>query len=225
MTVKNLFGGYEKIPRTGSFRNEGDLRPNITRESSNKRSCQNSSFSYTYRNLYCDSCPAQHPILGRNIKPVFVLSDQNFPAAIPVLDGGKCLAVARIEDGSLTELADMFLRKVNPEWLPSEAIILISSASHLARTGTAAYADEYVHIKNQLESALQDGCLILNAPIFLLNGCIDPPLIRSLYEICQWLVEVEGKTHSTGDLTELHMIWTDILYDSKTTNRNRTLPD
>ncbi len=94
---------------------------------------------------------------------------------MPVLDGGKCLAIARIKDGSLIELADMFLRKVKPEWLPSEAIILIFSPSHMARIGTSAYAEEYVTAKNRLKSELPETCLVLHAPVLMLGGCNDPP--------------------------------------------------
>ncbi len=215
-TTKNLVGGHERIPRTGSFRNEGDLRPTLTRENFDKRACQNTSFSYTYRNLYCDSCTAPHPILGKNIKPVFVISDQNFPPAVPVQDGGRCLAIARIEDGSLSELADLFLRKVKTDWLPAETIVLLASASHLAKVGTVAYAEEYVKTKHKLESELPDGWIVLHAPVILLAGCVDPPLIRSLYNICQWLVQIEGKHDRLGDLGELHMMWMDLLTKTKT---------
>ena len=45
---------------------------------------------------------------------------------------------------------------------------------------------------------------------------MDPLLIRSLYEICQWLVQIEGKHNRLGDLCELHMIWTDLLTETKT---------
>ncbi len=215
-TTKNLFGGHERIPRTGSVRNEGDMRPILTRETSDKRACQNCSFSYTYRNLYCDSCANPHPILGKNIRPVFILADQNFPAAIPVQDGKKCLAIARIEDGTLSELVDLFLKKVRIEWLPADTIVMLASASHLARCGTSAYAEDFVHAKNRLEAELPAGCLVLHAPVFLLAGCTDAPLIRSLYEICQWLVEVDGRKHQAGDLSELYLLWTDIIHDART---------
>ena len=214
--IKNIFGGSERIPRTGSFRNEGDFRSNLTRESSDKRAGITSSFSYTYRNLYCDSCPETHPILGKNIRPVFVLVDQNFPAAVPVHKGGRCLAILRIEDGKLHELADLFLQKVRSDWLPSEAIYLLSSASHLASTGTATYAEDFVKTRNRLLDSLPRGSTVLHGPIFLLNGCTDSALIRSLYEVCQWLVHVDGKNSSVGDISEFYMQWNDSIFEART---------
>jgi hypothetical protein len=48
---------------------------------------------------------------ARDIVPlVFVLSDQNFPAALPVAEGeGECINIFRIEDASPLELANGFL--------------------------------------------------------------------------------------------------------------------
>ncbi len=49
-----------------------------------------------------------HPILGRGVKPVFVLADQVFPPAVLALDGGRCLAIVCIEDGLLNDIVDLF---------------------------------------------------------------------------------------------------------------------
>jgi hypothetical protein len=39
-----------------------------------------------------------------------VLSEQSFPANVPAADGGECLRVMRVEDGSLHELTSELLQ-------------------------------------------------------------------------------------------------------------------
>ncbi len=61
--IENIFGDGTWTPGTGSFRNEGDNRALLTRESQDKAASVNSSFSYTYFNMYCCSCSNAHPLL------------------------------------------------------------------------------------------------------------------------------------------------------------------
>ena len=58
--------------------------------------------------------------------PVFVLMDQ--------------MGILRIEDGSLKELADLFVETVNCKKLPRETEVAISAGGHIARVGVASYA-------------------------------------------------------------------------------------
>jgi hypothetical protein len=69
---------------------------------------QNVSFSFDPSTLACMSCAKPHNILSKGEldgTPVLVFSDQNF---VPTLSGGNsCVAVARLENGSLEEIADL----------------------------------------------------------------------------------------------------------------------
>ncbi len=210
--IRNIFGGRKSIEKPGSFRNEGDNRAVLTREHSNRTTETTSSFSFTYSNIYCSACEKPHPILGRGVKPVFVLSDQAFPPAIPALDGGRCLAVVRVEDGSLNDIWDLFREKIRTEWLPEGTTLLIGSASHLARFGTAAYLEEYVKTVNRIAETIP-GATVAHAPLLLLNGSNNPALIRSMLELSNWLLAIEGENGEAGfDFSSITNTWTDLLH-------------
>ena len=56
----------------------------------------------------CMGCNSRHQLdVGKRV--VFMLGDQDFPPALPCLNGGQCMYIFRIENGSLTELVDDFL--------------------------------------------------------------------------------------------------------------------
>ncbi len=180
LETENLFGGSSLHQSAGSFRNEGDNRSLLTRENYNKRESLNSSYSYTYNNMYCCCCATPHPLLGKNIAPVIVLSDQSFPAAVPSLGSGKCMAIMRVENGSLAEIVDLFPRKNRMEWLPAGTLILIGSLSQLAKDGLTSYVVDYTMAINRLLDALPKNCVVGHAPPILFNGSSDRALIRSL---------------------------------------------
>ena len=75
-------------------------------------------------------------------------------SAVLVTDSGKCLAIVRIEDASLSELANIFVLKVRLSWLPPDSVILLSVAGYLAGVGTAAYAKEFAESSCRLKNAL-----------------------------------------------------------------------
>ena len=94
-------------------------------------------------NLFCSSCHAGHYILerGEAAWPVcFVASDHCFPACLPAADSGRCCAIIRVEDSSLAEIMTAVRNILGNKKLPVGTVFLLSSASHLARAGTAKYA-------------------------------------------------------------------------------------
>ena len=69
---------------------------------------------------------------GGDDREVIVLSDQNFPAALPASNSGKkCIAVLRIEFGSLSELTEMFL-KYRTMWLSDQDSNVSKVQNHVA---------------------------------------------------------------------------------------------
>ncbi len=78
-----------QIDLIGSFANAGDKRHNITSHRFDFKNTRNLSTSFDTSTLKCTTCQKVHLVLRREIKdgdvgldtpPVFVLSDQNFPA-------------------------------------------------------------------------------------------------------------------------------------------------
>jgi hypothetical protein len=71
---------------------------------------------------------------------VVVLADQSLPANVPAADGGECIRIIRVEDGSLHELtSELTGMLINKKVLPGTVIMLGSMmqlARYMARHGT-----------------------------------------------------------------------------------------
>ena len=115
LACPDLIGGHD-FGRLfyGSFRNTNDHRAELTSESSDIVTMCNMSTTFDIKTLRCNVCMSKHLVLSGGSaagadrgddRRVLVLSDQNFPAALPVSDSGmRCLAILRIEFASLSEL-------------------------------------------------------------------------------------------------------------------------
>jgi hypothetical protein len=91
------------------------------------------------RNLLCVGCEQPHHVLHPNKPPVLIFSDQNF---VPFLSGGEgenCIAVCRMENPSLSELADLAMEILDRTMIPPGTTFLFGSGSHLFRAGTSQY--------------------------------------------------------------------------------------
>ncbi len=60
-----------------------------------------------------------------------VLSDQHFPANIPADSAGECFRILRIENGTLTELADELLKVIPDDGIPKGSVVLFGSTAYL----------------------------------------------------------------------------------------------
>jgi hypothetical protein len=111
----------------GSFYNTGDNRIRRSVYKENVATLTVSSLSFNPVTWECASCPTKHDILGGEGangggggdgggRTVIVLVDQNFPAVLPTATG-HCLAILRIEHGSLRDLSDMLL-SIAPTRMP-----------------------------------------------------------------------------------------------------------
>jgi hypothetical protein len=82
--------------------------------------------------------------MGRDGGPIcVVLSDQHFPANIPADSAGECMRILRIENGSLTEIADELLRLVPKKGIPKGTGILYGSISHMGVVSAERYAMDW----------------------------------------------------------------------------------
>ena len=81
------------------------------------------------------------------------ISDQDFPPALPCQNGGQCLYIFRMENGSLSELVDDFLEMTKGWRLPPGSVAIATSTSQLSRCGTAAYASSLAHNGGSIQKA------------------------------------------------------------------------
>ncbi len=109
-----------------------------------------------------------------------VLSDQHFPVNIPADSDGECMRILRIENGTLTEIADELLRLVPKEGLPKGSVILYSSVSQMGVISAEKYAMDWRKNRNWLLERLGE-------VIFLPStGVEDRCVIRSMLDISIW---------------------------------------
>ena len=136
----------EKIS-IGSFSVNGDHRTSICHFRALMDRKMNICFSFDPLTLKCGNCPdrGSHDVdgggsggRGGGIRQTYILSDQNFPPAIPCTDG-ECLKIIRVENGSLSEIVSCFLDLMRGRGVPAGSVILLSSASHLQMMGVAGY--------------------------------------------------------------------------------------
>ena len=188
--VPNLNGKGAALnaPELGSFYNEGDRRIELAFLRSSFNGNLNVSFSFNPSTLQCSNCSDMpHNIAGVLGQPdVFILTDQNFAPALPT-SGKKCVNVIRVEYGTLTEIANIFLDVISVGKMHVGSVIIISSASQLADIGLAGYAEEMVRASKMIMSSLSGQVTVRAGIPVLLNGCSDPNLIRSISELGGWL--------------------------------------
>ncbi len=207
--VRHLDGGFNpdtegtiygapvgSLSPIGSFTNSGDKRHNCTAHRFDHAALRNISMSFDPSTLTCKFCQGAHPVLHRSVEgtdvgqdnpPVFVLSDQNFPPMVSVGGEGECIKIVQVENGSLTELVEVFLGLTRGFDMPAGAVVLLSSPSYAAVVGTANYAAEFVRSSGQLRNAFMGGVTVLHGVPFLIGGTDNTADIRALAEIEHWV--------------------------------------
>ena len=202
LSCPDLMGGHSANNSQklffGSFRNCSDFRADLTFEVNDIATMSNTSSTFDLKTFDCNNCK-KHSVMhrgsaagagGGDDREVIVLSDQNFPAALPASSSGKkCVAVLRIEFGSLSELTDLFLSIASSAHFNAGSVVVIMSASHLARVGTAAYCGDLVRAKTRILDFLGTGYFIAPGPFLLGGGTNDRGLIQSLAEVYCWLAD------------------------------------
>ncbi len=149
--IPSLLGGIrEKIERMGGWlqvrqrflRAEGSEAAHCEEFRQNR--CISSSVSI---DLGCLACSVPHSCrdeIGLGMAQGIFLWEQALPPHLPTSDG-RCVAVVRVEDGTLNELVFLFydflvnvLSPCSHTVLPTRGVILIGSMSHLG--AATAYA-------------------------------------------------------------------------------------
>jgi hypothetical protein len=190
----------------------------------------NVSCSFNPRLAMCYTCfrEPHKAFQGREGEPVaLVLSDQSFPANVPAMDGGECIRVVRVEEGTLHEMVQEFLSMVKKWMIVPGTIIMLGSLSQLGKQGTAWYAGEWVRCRNVLKWELGEVLVTPLIPLQMNEDC-GRHVMRSLAEFMDWaddllesemmilkgvrceyvkgiLAEVEGKARWADELQNLRM--------------------
>ena len=154
------------------------------------------SYSFRPSTMQCMGCSSRHQLdVGKRV--VFVLSNQDFPPALPCLNGGQCMYIFRLENGSLTELVDDFLEMTKGWRLHPGTVALATSTSHLARCGTVAYAASLAHNGGRIAKAFGGNVEWIPGLPIPTCGSNNKELIRSLLEIYNWVRFILQDTSST----------------------------
>ena len=85
---------------------------------------------------------------------MIVLADQNFPAVLPSGEN-RCLAIIRLESGSLDELIDLFLKISRPVSVPEGTVVLFGSLTTLSKIGLQSYASACINGSRRISGAIK----------------------------------------------------------------------
>ncbi len=124
---------------------------------------------------------------GGDGQAVIFLTDQNFPAILPTATG-KCLAIARIEHGTLKDLTDLLLA-IAPEKIPAGTIFVLGSLTHLQCEGLQGYSNSGVKYGKKITGIFRNTTAVLFIPPPM-GGCANSQLVRSIMDGCNWLCNI-----------------------------------
>ncbi len=126
---------------------------------------------------------------------------------------GKCFKILQVENASLSDLTTVLLATLEGFAVPAGAVVLISSVSHLAAVGAAAYAEDLVRAYRAVHAVYGSGITVLHGIPFLLSGLHCHSTIRALLEIDTWYASLTS--HSTKELSSSHTLFTATLLEKK----------
>jgi hypothetical protein len=136
----------------GSFFNKGDNRILRTVYKEDVSSLSVSSMSLNPVTWKCSVCPSAHSVFDANEKGgrcVIVLVDQNFPAVLPSSEN-RCLAIIRLDQGSLDDLIDLFVNITRQVTVPPGSVVLFGSLTSLSKVGLQSYASACINGKRRI---------------------------------------------------------------------------
>jgi hypothetical protein len=117
-----------------------------------------------------------------------------------------CAAIIQIENFSPHEISKAFLDLVRGCDVPVGTVVVISSASHIGRVGTAAYAGDIVKATLLIREVYGKNVRVVHGFPLIPGGLMDESTVRGLREIELWLAEVD-KRH-LGSLPETSAYFT-----------------
>jgi hypothetical protein len=131
-----------------------------------------------------------------------IISDQNFTPALlrDFENAAGCIAIVRLEDASLHDLADLVIEIFDKHAVPSGSVFLLGSASHLISAGVGSYVADWVAVNQRLNQKFKNINICPLIPILFEDS---PGLIaRELEILAMWL----HKVYDTG-IRGLSELW------------------
>jgi hypothetical protein len=138
--------------------------------------------------LKCITCKYTHSFTGTD--PVcLILTDQNFPPALPSENLDLCCVIIRLEDCFLSELPGILKKYFGNRsgYLPEGSLLMFGSLSHLGKRGLESYAEECVKLIKVFSNMLPKTCSVTHLLAVPLGGIESEGLIRDLYDLDCWL--------------------------------------
>ncbi len=96
---------------------------------------------------------------------------------------GDCFKILQVEKASLSNLSSVFLAVLEGFTVPAGTVVLISSVSHLAALGMAAFAEDLVRAFRDI---YETGITVMHGIPLLLSGINNQSTIRSMLEVGAW---------------------------------------
>ena len=200
----------------GSLAEEGDDRPSLSFMVHSFATNRNICSSFNTASLLCLTCSykPEHKVLSGLKEPdppkyscpvVFVLSDQSFPACFPTGGEGECLKILRLEDGTLSNLTNIFLESVKQFIVPAGSVVLLHSTSLLAWAGPAAYCEDFVRARQRIYGVYRSSLTVIGGLPLLANGCKDPDLVQDLATVSIWMETVRNPAER--DISSSRAVW------------------
>jgi hypothetical protein len=156
----------------------------------------NMTASFNPANMMCYGCKERSPhsvIGGEGQEPVvLVATDQNFPPVLFSENTGACIAVLRVEFGSMKEIGFAIGDMLSGVRLPDGSVILVGSVSDLDKQGVIGYVDELNRTIRIVKDKLGGKVAVSALPPVLLAGINSFRLLRNILEVEFWLERFEG---------------------------------
>jgi hypothetical protein len=98
----------------------------------------------------------------------------------------ECLRILLVENGSVLDLVETFLRKLGNRRVPAGSVILLFSASFLQQAGLELYTAELVQAEARIHAVIGKETIFQPLPPILLGGTEDSNLVRAMIELATW---------------------------------------
>ncbi len=117
---------------------------------------------------------------------VFIASEQNFPAIIPSMDKDSCMAIVRVENGQLKDIAWTLINILSGIAVPDKSTVLIGSVSAINFKGVQTYAEDLVWCIRVLKEKIRGNVSVSALVPILVNGVHRTTLVRNIAEVEFW---------------------------------------
>jgi hypothetical protein len=155
------------------------------------------SLSFNPANMVCEGCTkrGKHSLIGKE-PMILVATDQNFPATLYSADEKSCIAVMRVEHGTMKEIGFAVADMLDGVEVPMGSIILVGSVSDLDSQGVSGYSEELARTMRILSEKIGNSVQVVAIPPVLLGGVNSPRLVRAIIETEFWAEGLEGSDNS-----------------------------